>query len=276
MTDPYSVLGVSKTSSDAEIKAAYRKLAKEYHPDKGGSHEKFAEINGAYDSIKDANAREKFNEEQASEQAFRNYQSRRPDADPFANFNDLFAQHFGGRNPFTDFKQNSRNQDINITYSVDLEDVFNCAKKNLNINLPNGTQRAVTIEIPKGVTHGTQIRYQGFGDNTYQGKPGNLVVTFQIKPHTKFRVEEYNVILPMRLSLKEAMLGTEKVVDTLDKRQLKLHIKSGTQTGTRLRIPEGGLPQRNSPNGNLYIEVSVIIPSLTEEDLDKTLRDVFN
>lgn len=275
MIDPYSVLGVGKNSSDSDIKAAYRKLAKEHHPDKGGSHEKFAEINAAYDSIKDADARAKL----AEEQSFQRYQSNKPQQDPFANFNDLFAQHFGGQNPFRDntinFRTGSRNQDINITYSVDLEDVFNCAKKNLNINLPNGTQRAVTIEIPKGVTHGTQIRYQGFGDNTYQGKPGNLLVTFQLKPHPKFRVEEYNVILPLQLSLKEALFGAEKVVETLDKRQLKLHIKSGTQIGTRLRIPEGGLPQPNKPNGNLYIEVSVIIPNLTEEDLDKTVRDVF-
>jgi curved DNA-binding protein len=275
MIDPYSVLGVGKNSSDSDIKAAYRKLAKEHHPDKGGSHEKFAEINAAYDSIKDADARAKL----AEEQSFQRYQSNRPQQDPFANFNDLFAQHFGGQNPFRDntinFRTGPRNQDINITYSVDLEDVFNCAKKNLNINLPNGTQRAVTIEIPKGVTHGTQIRYQGFGDNTYQGKPGNLLVTFQLKSHPKFRVEEYNVILPLQLSLKEALFGTEKVVETLDKRQLKLHIKSGTQIGTRLRIPEGGLPQPNKPNGNLYIEVSVIIPNLTEEDLDKTVRDVF-
>jgi len=275
MIDPYKVLGVSKDSSDSEIKAAYRKLAKEHHPDKGGSHEKFAEINAAYDSIKDASARAKFTEDQA----FRNYQSNKPQQDPFAEFNDLFAQHFGGQNPFRtgnfNFQQRSRNQDINITYSVDLEDVFNCAKKNLNINLPNGKQRAVTIEIPKGVTHGTQIRYQGFGDNTYQGNPGNLLVTFQLKPHPKFKVEDYNLILPLQLSLKEALFGTEKIVETLDRRQLKLHIKSGTQTGTRLRIPEGGLSQHNKPNGNLYIEVSVIIPSLTEADLDKTVRDVF-
>ena len=275
MIDPYFVLGVGKNSSDSDIKAAYRKLAKEHHPDKGGSHEKFAEINAAYDSIKDADARAKL----AEEQSFQRYQSNKSQQDPFANFNDLFAQHFGGQNPFRDntinFRTGPRNQDINITYSVDLEDVFNCAKKNLNINLPNGTQRAVTIEIPKGVTHGTQIRYQGFGDNTYQGKPGNLLVTFQLKSHPKFRVEEYNVILPLQLSLKEALFGAEKVVETLDKRQLKLHIKSGTQIGTRLRIPEGGLPQPNKPNGNLYIEVSVIIPNLTEEDLDKTVRDVF-
>ena len=275
MIDPYFVLGVGKNSSDSDIKAAYRKLAKEHHPDKGGSHEKIAEINAAYDSIKDADARAKL----AEEQSFQRYQSNKSQQDPFANFNDLFAQHFGGQNPFRDntinFRTGPRNQDINITYSVDLEDVFNCAKKNLNINLPNGTQRAVTIEIPKGVTHGTQIRYQGFGDNTYQGKPGNLLVTFQLKSHPKFRVEEYNVILPLQLSLKEALFGAEKVVETLDKRQLKLHIKSGTQIGTRLRIPEGGLPQPNKPNGNLYIEVSVIIPNLTEEDLDKTVRDVF-
>lgn len=275
MIDPYKVLGVSKSSSDSDIKTAYRKLAKEFHPDKGGSHEKFAEINAAYDSIKDADARAKLTEEQS----LQNYQFSRTQRDPFADFNDLFTQHFGGQNPFKhnmhDFRAKPHNRDINITYSVDLEDVFNCVKKNLNISLPTGAQRAVTIEIPKGVTQGTQIKYDGFGDNSYPGKAGNLIVTYVIKNHSRFKVEDYNIIYPLELSLKEAMIGAEKIIETLDKRSLKLHIKSGTQPGTRLRIPEGGLPRRDAPNGNLYVEINVKIPELKLQDLDKTLTEVF-
>ena len=274
MIDPYSVLGVNKNASDADIKLAYRKLAKEHHPDKGGDTNKFAEINAAYDQIKDADARAKFSEEQS----FQNYRSSNQNVDPFAQFNDMFAQHFGGHNPFREnsfnFRASQRNQDINITYSVDLEDVFNCAKKNLNISLPSGTQRVVTIEIPKGVTHGSQIKYQGFGDNTHPGKPGNLIITYQIKPHKQFKVEEYNLVYPITLSLKDALFGSEKVIQTLDNRSLKLHIKAGTQSGTRLRIPECGLPQRNAPNGNLYIELNVKIPALNEGDLNRSLNEI--
>ena len=269
MTDPYSILGVDKSADDAEIKAAYRKLAKEHHPDRGGDNELFAKINAAYDSVKDAAARQKLQEEQS----FQQYQSsgqRSYQGNPF-DFNEMFSQAFG-RNGFN-FQQTvkSRNRDVAVTYTVSVEDVYNCVTKNVNINFPNGS-RQVSISIPKGVTHGSQVRYAGMGDNSQEGPAGNLTVEFIIKPDDTYRVDEYDLTMMLNISIREAMLGAEKIIDTLDNRKLKLHIKSGTQSGTRLRIPECGLPQRNQPNGNLYIEVSVQIPSLTEQDLDKPLR----
>lgn len=269
MTDPYSILGVDKNADDATIKAAYRKLAKEHHPDRGGDNELFAKINAAYDSVKDAAARQKLQEEQS----FQNYQARGQrsyQGNPF-DFNEMFSQAFG-RGGFG-FQQQvkPRNRDVAVTFNVTVEDVYNSVTKNVNINFPNGS-RSVSIAIPKGTTHGSQVRYTGMGDNSQEGPAGNLTVEFLIKSHDTYRVDDYDLTMMLNISIREAMLGVEKIIETLDSRKLKLHIKPGTQSGTRLRIPECGLPQRNQPNGNLYIEVSVQIPSLTEQDLDKPLR----
>lgn len=264
MTDPYSILGVNKNASDSEIKSAYRKLAKENHPDRGGDGERFAQINAAYDSIRDADARSAYQQEQD----FSRYQQQ---GNPFRtsapfDFEDLFAQHFN-RTP--------RNQDISITVYVELEDIIRSTTKTIQYNLNNGHKREVEIKVPKGVTEDTKVRFAGLGDNTKPAPAGNLFVTFRIKNHSEYSVEEFDLIKKLNINIKEAMIGTERQIDTLDGRSLRLHIKPGTQSGTRLRIPEGGLPRRGHPNGNLYIEVKVNIPSLSQEDLTKTLDELF-
>lgn len=269
MTDPYSILGVNKNATDSEIKSAYRKLAKEHHPDRGGDGERFAQINAAYDSIRDAGSRSSYQQEQD----FSNFEQH---GDPFKfrtnfnsssfNFEDLFAHHFN-RTP--------RNRDISITVYVDLEDVIQSTTKTIQYNLNNGNSREVELTIPKGVTEDTKVRFAGLGDDTNPGQAGNLFVTFRIKSHKDYTVEEYDLVKKININIKEAMVGTERQIDTLDGRSLRLHIKPGTQSGTRLRIPEGGLPRRGYPNGNLYIEIKVTIPSLTSEDLTKTLDELF-
>ena len=103
---------------------------------------------------------------------------------------------------------------------------------------------------------------------------GDLLVNFQIKPHKEYNLQGHNLHKKLNISLKEALIGSEKLINTLDNRGIKLHIKAGTQSGTKLRIPESGLPRRNSPNGDLIIEVRVNIPKLNEQDLDKTLKEI--
>lgn len=253
MNDPYKILGVARNSSDEEIKQAYKRLVKEHHPDRpNGNEEKFKQVNDAYERIK--NGEESFNFDSS---AF----ARKT---PF-DFDDLFAQHFG---------KVQRNKSVETTYYVDIVDVFNTATKSIQLQLSNGTSRIVNIQIPRGVTNGAKVRYQGYGENIKQGPAGDLLVTFVINDHPKFKVEEYDIIYPLTINVKEAMIGTEKTIETLDNRHLKLHIKAGTQPNTRLRIPEAGLPKRNLPNGNLYIEIKIHIPVLTEQDLDKKLQDL--
>lgn len=258
MNDPYSVLGVSRTASEDEIKKAYRKLAKEHHPDRGGDENRFKAINEAYDYIK--------NPPEEPQAHHTN--------DPWRGFEDMFSHHFGGQNPFTTHRQQQpRNQDIRITVYVTLEDVISNASKNINVQY-NNTNKQVTISIPKGISDGTEVRYAGYGGDIHPGQPGNLFVVFRFKKHPEFFVEEFDLIKKVNINIRDAMLGANTVIHTLDGRTLKLNINPGTQSKTRLRIPEGGLPRRNLPNGNLYIELNVQIPKLDPSDLEKPLKDV--
>lgn len=264
MNNPYTVLGVSAGATDAEIKAAYRKLAKEHHPDRGGDNNKFAEINAAYDSIKDTDARLQYGDRQAQQAAQRGYRQNQAFTGAF-DFNEMFADTFRPRS----FKP--QNKDVEVIFDISLEDVYNCATKNVNITYPNGN-RQVTIQVPKGTTHGTRVKYPGMGENYYPTPAGSLTVEFRIKPHSVYTIEGHDLVMRLNISVKEAMFGAEKIIETIDGRQLKLNLKSGTQSNTRLRIPESGLTQRNLPNANLYIEIIVNIPSLSEEDLNKPLH----
>tara|TARA_R110000782_G_scaffold12064_8_gene36182 strand:- start:4031 stop:4810 length:780 start_codon:yes stop_codon:yes gene_type:complete len=258
MTDPYSMLGVTPSASDAEIKSAYRKLVKEHHPDTGGNGERFAQINAAYDTIKSADARSEFQQSQT-------HQAHRQAHHAGFKFEDMFSHQFG-RTP--------RNRDVSVTVYADLEDVYHCSSKTLSIDLGNGNTREVEITIPKGATHDTKVRFSNFGDNTRPGQAGNLFVTFKIKAHPEYKVSEYDLTKVLSISILEAMVGTERTIHTLDNRTLKLHIKPGTQSGTRLRIPDSGLAHRSNTKGNLYVEIHVTIPALTTEDLDKPLKDL--
>lgn len=260
MSDPYDILGVSKSDTDAEIKSAYRRLAKKHHPDTdGGDQQKFAQISTAYDSIKNADARQNFESSKFDPSNFQ--QSQSPFEHQFGNFDDVFNQMFANR-PV-------RKQNTSLVYHVEIQDVFNGALKSLNISMPNGNSKPINIRIPKGIQSNEEVMYQGMAPNG-----ADLLITFIIKGHKDYYADGYNIVKTMQISLKEAMIGTEKIVQTLDNRKIKLHIKSGTQSGTKLRIPENGLPKRNRPNGDYIIELQIKIPKLLNEDLDKTLNQV--
>ena len=125
------------------------------------------------------------------------------------------------------------------------------------------------IRIPKGIQSGEEVVYQGMSPTG-----GDLIVKFVIKRKQGLDIVGHDIIQKLEIGLKEAMVGTEKIIQTLDNKQIKLHIKSGTQHGTKLRIPENGLPQRNLPNGDFIVLVQVKIPKLVNKDLDKTLNQV--
>lgn len=266
MTDPYAILGVAKTATDQEIKQAYRKLAIKHHPDKGGDGDKFAEINAAYDLIRNSELREQYEQSQRQPNYENSFNS-----DPWANFQDMFAQQFGGQNPF---QQRVKNQDIHITFYATLEDLFSREVKHIDIKFNNKTKK-VSIRIPAGITDGTEVRYSGYGDDSLPGRQaGDLYVTYKLKAHPDYTVEEFDLVKRLNISIRDAMLGSEQIIKTLDGRNLKVNINPGTQSKTRLRIPESGLPRRNLPNGNLYVEINVTIPKLTITDLDRPLKDV--
>ena len=258
MSDPYATLGVNRNSSDSEIKSAYRRLAKKHHPDIGGDQERFSEISSAYDNIKDAQARQNFDNPPSNFQ-----QSQSPFSENMSGFDDIFNSMFG-----QGFRQTVR-PNTTVTFHVDIQDVYNCATKNLNISMPTGASKPVTITIPRGIQHGSQVRYQSMAPDG-----GDLIVNYQFKNHPSYTVVENDIHVKLGISLRDALLGSEKIITTLDNKQIKLHIKSGTQPGTKLRITENGMPRRNMPNGDMIVEIKVLLPSLRVSDLNKLVKDV--
>ena len=262
MNNPYDVLGVETGSSDSEIKSAYRRLAKKHHPDAGGDEKHFAEISNAYESIKDADAR--FQHEQDKQphintSSFNNH---------FGDFNDIFNQMFGqhgSRGPMGGMQR-----DIDVTFHVDIKDVFDSATKQINGTMPNGMSKPVTIHIPRGINHGSRVKYDGMSP-----MGGDLYVRFMIKKNMSYTIDNSNNLHSKQtVPLRVAAFGGEIIVTTLDDRSIKVKIAPGTQSGTKLRIPESGLPRRNLPNADLLIEIKVIIPKLSIPDLYKTVDDV--
>tara|TARA_B100001094_G_scaffold257143_1_gene256590 strand:+ start:85 stop:867 length:783 start_codon:yes stop_codon:yes gene_type:complete len=259
MIDPYGTLGVSKNATDSEIKSAYRRLAKQHHPDAGGNENKFANVSNAYNMIKDAEHRQNFENEKLGPSNFQ--QSQHPFRQHFGDFNDIFNQMFSQN------VQKSKPQ-THLAFNVSVEDVFNGATKNVNVSIHNSS-KPISITIPKGIKSGDEVLYQNMAPNG-----GDLVVKFIINEDKNCYTQGHNIVRTLSIGIVEAMIGTEKVITTLDNKQFKLHISSGTQSGTKLRIPESGLPRKSQPNGDLILEVKVKIPKLNNNDLDKKLRDM--
>jgi DnaJ-class molecular chaperone len=263
MNNPYSILGVQENASDEEIKKAYRRLAKQHHPDRpDGNEEQFKRISEAYDAIKSGNVHQ--------QQTYGPRGWNQPGPPPWPFSDEMFNEQFG---VFTN--RPKRNNDTRIQVSITLNELLTQATRSVNLKFHNGRSRQVVINIPRGVTHGTEVRYAKYGEDTIPNvPPGSLFVVFLVDTGNNYILEEYNLIHRLNINVKEAMLGTDKIIKTADNRNLKLNIKPGTQSKTRLRIPQGGLPRNNAPSGDMFVELNVVIPKLTPDDSEIKIKDL--
>ena len=284
--DPYKILGVSKSATQAEIKAAYRKLAKKLHPDlnpgKKDIETKFKEINNAYDKIETPEARAKFdageNQDKQNQQARKGRRSNPAEGeDPFyysqtQRPGSRYSQNFGGFDPrqFADiFGAQSDNEpapqeDSHYSLSIDFKTSILGGEQ--EITLPSG--KKLVVKIPPGIKSGSKLRLAKQGEPNRDGTSvGDAYFEINVQSSTLFKRNGNDLEVGLPLSLSEAILGGDIKVSTIDG-PVMLQIPKGLTTGSRVRMKAKGVPLKEG-RGDQYAVVSIVMPP----DADTALED---
>lgn len=262
----YEILGVSKSATPDEIKKAYRKLASQHHPDKGGDVKKFQEIEQAYRILSDPEQRQQYDNPRPQHTQFH------WNAGDMGDIGDIFRQFgfgFGGGHPFG--QREKRNKDLRINIDLPLVTTLEEQSKTVSVQTTNGHRETVEVKIPRGVHTGSQIKYAGLGDNLFSTIPrGDLYVHFTVHPAEGFGVNGLDLYTESKVNCLLAITGGSFVAKGLDGREYDITIAPGTQPGTKFRLPNQGLFGLNSPQrGALFVEMNVFVPKqLTPEQLE--------
>lgn len=293
MRNPYDVLGVQKNASEADIKKAYRKLAKAYHPDRNKddakAKDRFSEANSAYEIVGDATKRAQFDRGEIDADG-------KPRATGFEGFGGFGGGGGGGRAGF-DFESATRGrgpaggggigddifshlfgeafragggaagagaargpakgEDVAAELSVTLEQV--ASEEKLRLSLPSG--RDVDVVIPKGVEDGQTIRLRGLGHAAGpRSAPGDALLTIRILPHPRFTVEGADLRISAELPLEDAVLGGAIRVPTLTG-AVEMRVPAGTSSGRTFRLKGKGLPRKDGTRGDILATTAVMLPS---------------
>lgn len=272
MTDFYETLGVSKDASQDEIKKAYRKLANQYHPDKGGDQEKFKEISVAYDTLSDAQKRTEY-DHQAHYHGHHFNQHHGFNSHHF-NMHDIFGQQFG------DIFGNSmrRNKDLNLHCQVTLRESFVGKQLDATFTLPSGKSQTVSIQVPAGVEHGTVIKYNGLGDDSIPNlQRGNLNVTVIVTPDPDFERRGFDLFKIVEITPIEAMIGCVKEITTITNELVSITIRPGVETGTEYAKAGGGFKNVHSSHvGRFVTLIKIKATPVTDPILIEQLTQINN
>lgn len=267
----YEILGVANTASADEIKQAYRKLAKDHHPDRGGDHEHFAQINAAYDILKDPEKRKAYDNPRADHSFSNNTREWRFDTDVGSNFNDLFESMFRQYNTV-------KNKDLNINAGISLEDVLSGKTLNATFKTSTGTAETVTVVIPPGIKTGDTFRFTGVGDDAHANVArGNLNVRIIVQDKPGWRRDNNHLWVKHEVNVFDLLLGCVIVVTTLEGTQMRVTIPPATKITTVFSVPEYGLPDRSTnKRGNLYVQLDVVVPRITDTESLEHLVQIKN
>jgi DnaJ-class molecular chaperone len=306
MRDPYQVLGVGKTASEAEVKKAFRRLAKQHHPDRNKedpkAKDKFAEVNSAYEILGDKDKRSKYDRgeiDAEGKERFHGFGAGGPGSgfrkgtgpEGFEHFSfdfggagpgaraaaagpggmeDIIAEIFGrgggGARGARAQRPSTRGSDVNFDMEITLEEAAKGGKR--RVTLPNG--RDIEVTIPAGIEAGKQIRLRGLGDPGISGgEPGDALITVRYEHHPKFDVDGKDLRAAVEVPLEEAVLGGSIRVPTLSG-AVEMTIPPWSQGGRTLRLKGKGLPLK-SGTGDLFVRLDVQLPT-NDKDLDSLMR----
>ncbi|MFP4132030.1 DnaJ C-terminal domain-containing protein [Thiohalospira sp.] len=307
--DYYDILGVSRDATQDDIKKAYRKLARKYHPDvseAADAEERFKEVGEAYEVLSDPEKRAAYDQLGSNWQQGQDFRPP-PDWDTgfefrgggFAGegFSDFFEFVFGGGSPFGPDMAGggrgrgggggfrSQGEDHHAKVAIDLEDSYSGATRTITLQVPEydpqgrlvRRQRQIEVRIPKGITSGQRIRLSGQGAPGMGGGPaGDLYLEVEFRPHRLFQVDGHDVTLELPIAPWEAALGAKVSVPTLGG-SVELSIPEGARSGQRLRLKGRGLP--GNPAGNQYVRLKIEAPAAkTDEqrELYQRMREAFD
>jgi len=251
MPDHYAALGVARNATQDEIKRAFRKLASQHHPDKGGDTKKFQEIQAAYDTLGDPAKRSQY--DRPAPQF-----SGMPGGAQF-NMNDIFAQMFGQHPGFGG--QHPRRNPMRMSLWITLRDVSTGGHRQVAVGSPQG-QTTIEIDVPQGINDGDMVQYAGLA-------PGgqDLVIEFRIHPHPQFRRDGLNLTVEYKCSVWDMILGGDTEIATLDGSQLVVSIPPLTDNGTTLRLRGRGLQDRKGATGDLFVRLNAVLPKSISPEL---------
>lgn len=277
----YETLNLEKTATADEIKKAYRKLASKHHPDKsGGDTEKFQEIQAAYDTLSDVQKRQRYDIELAGggRQPF-NFNSHNVNFGNDIDIFDMMRRQFGvnfGQQGFHQQPRAAQNSDVRIAIALELEETLAEHTKTLNITLPGNIKETIEIKVPRGIHHGTVIRYPGLGGKAVTTSPkGDLYVQYHVKPHPNFDQQGIDLITPLTINCLDVIVGCNREITSIDGRVFNLAIPAGSQPGRKFGIPDAGLYSTDHPGrGKLIIELKIVIPENLTPDQIKMIRDI--
>ncbi|MGV6827943.1 MAG: DnaJ C-terminal domain-containing protein [Flavobacteriales bacterium] len=278
--DYYKILGIPKNASQKDIKKAYRKLARKYHPDVNtgdpSAEKKFKEINEAHEVLSNPENRKKYDQygkdwkhaeefEKAKKQQ-QQYQQQYAHSEQqgYSQFNeddfsDFFSSMFGDRQQHSRRQTQFKGSDFKATLQLNLTDTLKSHKQTLTIN-----NKKIRITIPEGIENGQTIKIKGHGQKVPKGGiHGDLLITFNIINNTPFKRNGNNLYLTVDLDIYKAILGGEVIIATIEGKKVKLKVKPETQNQTKVKLKAKGLPiyKKEGEFGDLYITYKLKIPT---------------
>ncbi len=299
--DYYRTMGVDPAATAVEIKHAYRKLAKKYHPDVSKdlkSVSQFTELGEANEVLKDPGRRAAYDrlraggwregqEVDAPPPAQGFYHNGGPDQGGQGDFSDFFQSLFGRQPPggrqqrgFNPQTMDERGEDINATFAVSLDDAYHGVERQFTLQGPSigehgepvSRVRTISVKIPAGITSGTKMRLRGQGHpGTTTDLNGDLYLEITLVPHRLYRVDGRNLLLEVPIAPWEAVLGAQILVPTMGGK-VTVTIPAGAQEGQKLRLKGRGLP--GEPPGDQLLTLNVVVPASASDKAKVLYQDL--